>query len=268
MSILTKYMDLLELKNIKECNLENLIKLQTKHIQVFVHTNIDVVLKRKISLEIEDIINKFQYEHKAGLCHELNCAFYFLLKTLGYHVDLVSTMVHAIEDRKLAFSMDPHVVIIANLPPTEYFIDVGWGNQFSQPINLNNGYIQEINGDFKLTAYGKKLGLYKLCQDQSWHLQYSFEKKPVIVEQLLPHLKYVCESQDHSFGKVLFAYLRNNQTHKSLINNLLTIKNPTHNKKLLLPNTKEIQKTLQQEFALNQNLATKLNDDLLRQFMF
>ncbi len=75
---------------LKEVSLSNLKLLQANHLKHIPFENFDIHLGKHINLSIEDAYKKCIKSHRGGYCFELNPLFSWLLKQLGYKVNLLA----------------------------------------------------------------------------------------------------------------------------------------------------------------------------------
>ena len=73
----------------KTPSLEFVKALQKKHIATFSFNNIAVLLKKPISLDMQDIFEKIVTKNLGGYCFEHNFLMYEVLKSLGFNVRIL-----------------------------------------------------------------------------------------------------------------------------------------------------------------------------------
>ncbi|MFQ5671730.1 MAG: arylamine N-acetyltransferase [Nitrospinales bacterium] len=74
-------------------SLETLEKLHLGHAFHIPFENLDIRLGRKISLDPQALFDKLIVNKRGGYCHEINTLFYYLLKQLGFSVELLMARV-------------------------------------------------------------------------------------------------------------------------------------------------------------------------------
>src|SRR5512135_1434001 len=64
--------------------------LQTTHLLTVPFENLDIHLKRPLSMKEGDLFKKIVTRRRGGFCYELNGLFAALLRALGFEVNLLS----------------------------------------------------------------------------------------------------------------------------------------------------------------------------------
>jgi len=95
---------------------------------------------------------------RGGDCFQSNCAFWYLLRDLGYEVQFLPCRVFAGPQRgrrKPGFRAAPsHFALIVN---DNFFVDVGMGEPPLAPIDLRSQEVQSIRGvDYRLVLLEKE----------------------------------------------------------------------------------------------------------------
>ncbi len=119
--------------------LRTLINLHEHHIFSVPFENIDVQLRRPISLKTGDIYSKVVEHNRGGFCYELNYIFNVLLREIGFNTKIISCRI--INDGIVGPEFD-HMAIITIINNKEYLADVGFGDLFVQPLALKPGMVQ------------------------------------------------------------------------------------------------------------------------------
>ena len=65
-------------------SLDYLTHLQEQHVLNIHFENLDILNKRPLSLEREDLFRKMILFKRGGVCYELNGLFYYMLNELGF----------------------------------------------------------------------------------------------------------------------------------------------------------------------------------------
>ena len=76
-----------------EVSIDTLNELHQRHLFTVPFENLDVHLKREISLDIDQSFNKVAPSRRGGFCYEVNNLFHHLLKALGFELYFISSMV-------------------------------------------------------------------------------------------------------------------------------------------------------------------------------
>ena len=109
--------------------LEVLRALHKAHMLAVPFENLDIHLGRPLSLEPETLYHKIVEEKRGGFCYELNGLFAFLLKEMGFTVDLLSAQVKSQNGFGAPFD---HLLLLVHLEE-DWLVDVGFGASFLEP---------------------------------------------------------------------------------------------------------------------------------------
>lgn len=128
------------------------------HLYAVPFENLDIHAGVPIILDQERILEKVVEHRRGGFCYELNGAFAWLLKELGYRVNLLSANVWGSENWGIDFD---HMTLRVELDEP-WLVDVGFGDSFLRPLRLVEGVEQE-----------EETGVYRLVHsdDDFWILQ-------------------------------------------------------------------------------------------------
>nr|WP_283777801.1 arylamine N-acetyltransferase [Sansalvadorimonas sp. 2012CJ34-2] len=132
-----------------EDTLETFQQLHRAHLHTIPYENIEIRLGRKVSLDTDD--GKIVVNGRGGYCYELNSLFAWLLRQIGFEVQLLSA-------RLLSFYSDgnpgpeyEHLVLKFKAGDNWWLADVGHGEVFEMPMPLMSGIEQsEPLGDMCL----------------------------------------------------------------------------------------------------------------------
>jgi N-hydroxyarylamine O-acetyltransferase len=167
---------------------ETLRALHERHLFSVPFENLDIHWKRPIVVETERFLTKIIDERRGGFCYELNGAFAWLLRQLGFDVTLLSARVPN-ADGELGPAFD-HMALLVTLDGVRWLADVGFGDSFLHPLDLDGD-----DGEFRIvgdevlrngkTEYRFSLDPHELhefgpmCDYQQFDPRSSFTKKRV-----------------------------------------------------------------------------------------
>lgn len=137
--------------------------------------NLDIALNRPIVCDENAFLRKIVDEHRGGFCYELNGAFAALLRTLGFDVTLLSARVFR-QDGSLGPEFD-HMTLLVQLEQL-WIADVGFGDSFIEPLQLQDGLEQEQFGKRYRVTSNQGAYNYEVHQDGIWKPQYAFTLQP------------------------------------------------------------------------------------------
>ena len=161
----------------REPSLATLRALQERHLLSVPFENLDIHWKRPIVVDEERFIEKIVAARRGGFCYELNGAFAALLRAFGFEVTLLSARVH---DAGGTFGPPfDHMTLLVRLgEDSRWLADVGFGESFLQPLNL----------DARLEQHDAT-GVYRIVPGQEWQMQLRREElwEPQFAFTLEPH---------------------------------------------------------------------------------
>jgi N-hydroxyarylamine O-acetyltransferase len=140
--------------------------------------NIDVLLKRGVSLDIAAIQRKLVQQRRGGYCFEQNTLLEAALRALGFSlVTLVARVVRGLPDS--AQTARAHQLLQVDLPEGAYIADVGYGNLTpTGPLALRLSEEQPTpNETFRLIPHGNEFVLQARFGDV-WDSLYRFGLQP------------------------------------------------------------------------------------------
>lgn len=118
-----------------QTNQSSLAALHRNHILNIPFENLDIHRGRKIHLDLSKIEHKVISNRRGGFCYELNGLFGALLRQLGFEVKIISARVFGKE--KIGREFD-HLILGVSLGK-EWLVDVGFGENFLEPIQIAVG---------------------------------------------------------------------------------------------------------------------------------
>lgn len=156
-------------------NIENLKTLQEAYILHVPYENLDFKFKRGFSVNILHIYKKIVENNRGGVCYESNTLFAYLLKSLGYDVQMIFAEV---SDLSYIGAEYPHLALLVHMENRSYLVDVSNGQNVRYPLAIfDDTHIEEsediiykvIKVDNKYTLLFKKESM------SDWDSRYHFE---------------------------------------------------------------------------------------------
>ena len=149
----------------KKPSLELVQALQKKHIATFSFNNIAVLLKKPISLDIEDIFEKIVTKNLGGYCFEHNSLIYEVLKSLGFNVRILVAKVLNNQD---VDSPRTHRITLLEWEHKRYIVDVGFGATTpSVVLELNN---KEEKEGYRIVALDNEIYQLELRKNDAYFI--------------------------------------------------------------------------------------------------
>jgi N-hydroxyarylamine O-acetyltransferase len=102
------------------------------------YENLDVELDRPISVESTALTDKIGRRRRGGMCLEMNCAFAFLLRGVGFEVTLVEAIImRAVYGDGMVWG--GHNALLVDVDGTSWLVDIGLSDPFLEPMPLYEG---------------------------------------------------------------------------------------------------------------------------------
>lgn len=161
---ITAYFNRIQYSGGTEVTLETLKNLHTGHVMNVPFENLDVLNKRPISLESDDLFKKIVTNKRGGYCFEMNGLFSLVLEKMGFRVTNLFARVW-----KDGFEQTgkTHKVLLVEIDDQSWLCDVGFGgNGPLSPILLDEGMEQE--------HFGSR---HRICLDSNYGYVLEFKIK-------------------------------------------------------------------------------------------
>jgi N-hydroxyarylamine O-acetyltransferase len=150
---------------------EGLRALHRAHMLTVPFENLDIGLKREISCDAESAVRKIVERRRGGFCYELNGAFAWLLRELGFKVSMLSARVGR-SDGSLGAEFDHLTLKVDFAEP--WLADVGFGDSFVEPLRLVP-VIEQSEGPVRYRLMDSQTGMQlEKFQPEGWKLEYAF----------------------------------------------------------------------------------------------
>jgi N-hydroxyarylamine O-acetyltransferase len=172
----------------------NLNHLHLAHLQSVPFENLDITLGRHIVLELPAILDKIVNQNRGGFCYELNSAFAWLLREIGFKVKLLSARTY--DGNTLNPEFDHLLLLVSTDQPV--IADVGFGDSFLLPITPGDPVCFQLDRYYRLLNNEEKWLLQQRYGAGDWTSQYIFDMKP----HPLHHFNSMCEFQQTSKSSV------------------------------------------------------------------
>ncbi len=122
---------------------ETLMALARCHLETVPFENFDIHLGVAIRLDAPSLYRKIVRRQRGGFCYELNGLFAWLLREVGFSVDMLSARV--VRSRGVGEEFD-HLALRVWCEGMPYLVDVGFGDGSTLPIVLRAGEQHRLGG--------------------------------------------------------------------------------------------------------------------------
>ncbi|CAK92168.1 unnamed protein product (macronuclear) [Paramecium tetraurelia] len=162
---------------------ETLCLLANKQMIYNYYQNVELHLKqmKPISLEFVDILQRVCVNRKGGLCYEHEFLLYYILKHLGFQVEIIRCQVREVGSPYNPDLSSTHAFLYVQLGDETFLLDPGFGTRsYRFPIKVN---FQNLAQTFELFAQehyriqeNEKHYEFQHHMDGNWVTYYDFEK--------------------------------------------------------------------------------------------
>lgn len=148
--------------------------LHRAHVAAIPFENLDIVLGRRIPLDIDRLQDKLLRRSRGGYCYEHNLLFAALLERLGYRVTRLAARVQPGRPGPRG-----HMVLAVETSMGRWLADVGFGAGFLEPIPLGEGVVSRQGGwTYGLERREGGVWLLRSAGPDGWSDLYAFTTEP------------------------------------------------------------------------------------------
>lgn len=175
---LTAYLARIGVERPSASDLASLAAIHWGHVSTIPFENLDILLGRRIAIDLPSIMAKLVRGGRGGYCFEQNALLGAALETLGFGVTRLSGRV-----RWLSTGISPrtHMLLDVEVPgeTTRYLVDGGFGGTCpTAPIPLVDGALVTQHHDrYWLVAEGAG-HVVKVATGEGWSDMYWFTREP------------------------------------------------------------------------------------------
>jgi N-hydroxyarylamine O-acetyltransferase len=244
---LTEYLRRIGFDATARADLATLRELQRAHVHTVPFENIDVQLRRPVTLNTEEMYAKVVEGRRGGWCYELNGLMGWALGEIGFDVMRVSAgvMRESLGDQQLG----NHLCLLVRLD-RPYLVDVGFGSSLVEPLALEQGSREDWPYHVSLEEVGD--GYWRFTE-QEQAAPFSFDFKPVPADESLLDAKCSYQ-QTHSaspFVQNLVAKRRDTDAYLTLRGRVFTSVGTAGTQKIVLDSASELLACLRERFTLD-----------------
>ncbi len=174
--------------------------------------NLDIPLGREIVMDESRFLEKIVRQRRGGFCYELNSAFAWLLRKVGFEVEYLSARVVG-ADGEPGADFD-HMVLLVDVGGERWIADVGFGDSFRSPLRLVPDEVQRDGDprsiDYRLTEEGERWSMWKTSspsgprspdKGEEWTRRYLFTLEPRSLDQYAGMCRHQQTSPASSFTR-------------------------------------------------------------------
>jgi N-hydroxyarylamine O-acetyltransferase len=245
-----QYLQRLQINKTENLSYSYLSKLQAQHLLTVPFENLDIHQGNKIVLEEDRIYQKIVTCGRGGFCYELNGLFYWLLRSLGFNVSIISAQVYKPTIDRFTPEFD-HMVLLVNLDEV-HLVDVGFGDTFRKPIALPDGSVEDISGTYRVQPYSSAPDTYILQKQENHHWQpvYSFTAHPRVPSDFGEMCTFHQTSPESHFRQKIICTMATINGRASLTDEFLTITDGNSKKKTRVISENDFKRKLMAYFGI------------------
>jgi N-hydroxyarylamine O-acetyltransferase len=177
----SQYLARIGLSKVPEVNEEGLREVHAAQSFSIPFENIDVLLRRAISLEPDDLISKLLNHRRGGYCFELNGLLHLALKSFGFKARaLLARVLYGLPDP----SARTHQVLIVTIEGRDWLADCGFGGPgLCLPLPIVPDRIEEQYGESYRLRQDARLGwVLQKASNEGFIDLYSFDDGELTLE--------------------------------------------------------------------------------------
>ena len=159
---------------------EILRELHIAHMRSVPFENLDIQLGIPIELSLPHLFGKVVERNRGGFCYELNGLFCWLLREIGYEVEMLSARVFGGEGEP-----GPEFDHMLLRVDRDYIADVGFGDSFTEPLRFSEGVQDQATGKYRIVESAGRLEMQR-DRGEGWIPQYDFTETPREMEEYVP----------------------------------------------------------------------------------
>jgi N-hydroxyarylamine O-acetyltransferase len=154
-------------------DVDTLGRLHRAHAAAIPFENLDIVLGRRIELDLDSVQDKLVRRPRGGYCFEHNLLFAAVLEQLGYAVTRLAARVQPTRPGPRT-----HMLLHVVAGGSPWLADVGFGANLLEPLPLRAGTARQGGWSHRLCATGP--GAWRLEADgpDGWSDLYAFTLEP------------------------------------------------------------------------------------------
>jgi len=233
------------------------------HVQNVPFENIDIQLGIPLNLDTSVLFEKIVVLRRGGFCYELNKLFAWLLQELGFNVSFLAAS--EANNKDDTYGIETHLVLQVECPgsplnaPTLWLADVGYGNSFAAPLQLDTpGTVQhDILGKYRVEHAENYYILWHYDHQGAWGKKYRISRQHREIADFVPMCNYHQTSSDSFFTRHQFCTMVTQEGRISLLDhNLIILEHGIRHKRRIT--YREFRTILRERFGIDLDWSTVL----------
>jgi len=233
---------------------ETLEALHVAHATHIPFENLDILLGRRISLDMEDIEAKLVNGRRGGYCFEQNTLFAAALRKLGFQVSALAARVRNRQNRLLPRT---HMCLCVRIGAVSWVADVGFGGEgLLMPVPMNGEAVQQYLWKYRMTQESDGVWVLQSAGNE-WNDLYAFTLEPQHDVDFMMANYYVSTYPESPFVRTLTVQLPRPDCRQILRNRELVIDTGNVFDRVILRDDEELLDTLSSRFRLDFPAGTR-----------
>ncbi len=214
--------------------------------------NLDIPLGRPIVLSLPLLFEKIVQRWRGGFCYELNALFGWLLREIGFKVEMLSARVF---DNGVDGPEFDHMLLLVEAGET-FIADVGFGESFINPLRLCHEEQPQYGSSYRLEERDEDWVLHQWTPESEWEPQYVFTLEPRQLDDFHAMCHYHQTSPESHFTRKSVCSLATREGRITLSNGRLIVTSSGHRQEWQVASVDEYQALLKKHFGV------ELGDDV------
>jgi N-hydroxyarylamine O-acetyltransferase len=175
-SLVGAYLERLGLASAGAPDLDTLRRLHAAHVAAIPFENLDILLGRGISLDLDRLREKLVERKRGGYCFEQNTLFLAVLREVGF---TVAAMEARVRSGTTTVRPRTHMVLSVEIDGAPWLVDVGFGGDgIVEPLRVGAESSRSCGLVHRVVEEGG-LRVLQLRRGNDWEDQYAFVPEPV-----------------------------------------------------------------------------------------
>lgn len=251
---LSAYLDRIEYRGRLAPEYETFAALHVAHATHIPFENLDILLGRRISIDMAAIEAKLVDARRGGYCFEQNTLFAAVLRELGFEVTALAARVRK---RQPGLLPRTHMCLCVRIGGLRYVADVGFGGEgLLMPVPMNGETVQQYLWKYRLSQEADGVWVLQSAGN-GWNDLYAFTLEPQHDVDFMMANYYVSTYPESPFVRTLTVQLPAADCRQILRNRELVIDNGSVFERVILRDDDELLDMLSSRFNLRFPAGTR-----------
>jgi N-hydroxyarylamine O-acetyltransferase len=228
-------------------DLATLRAMHRAHAHTVPFENLDVQLRRPVSLSTDAIYEKVVIRRRGGWCYELNGLMCWALREIGFDVTRMSAGVMRIAMGDV--QLGNHLCLLVRID-RPYLVDIGFGSSMIEPVALEHG--NRDDAPYQLDLAETEDGYWRFTEHvRGAPFSFDFKAVPADESVFAAKCEYLQTNAASPFVQNLVVQRRVDDSHLSLRGRVFTRTDALDEEKRILESAEELVACLRERFDLD-----------------